>query len=82
MHSRLCTRQPLRNTPPDTTTRAYLNVYQPTGVDYRASCFCHKRVIDTGFICSVCLSIFCKDNMRLPACPTCKSTFAGRGGGG
>ncbi|GBF92401.1 hypothetical protein Rsub_05603 [Raphidocelis subcapitata] len=66
----------------DTTTRCYLNLYQPTGVDYRASCFCHKRVIDTGFICSVCLSIFCKDNMRLPACPTCKSVFAGRGGGG
>jgi hypothetical protein len=28
----------------------------------------------------VCLSIFCKDNMRLPRCPTCKSAFASRGG--
>jgi len=72
----------LKPQPQDTTTRAYLNLYQPTGVDYRASCFCHKRVIDTGFICSVCLSIFCKDNMRLPQCPTCKSVFARGAGGG
>ncbi|KAH7347719.1 RNA polymerase II transcription factor B subunit 4 [Plectosphaerella cucumerina] len=28
-------------------------------VDFRAACFCHGRVIDTGFVCSVCLSIFC-----------------------
>ncbi len=29
-------------------------------VDFRAACFCHRNVIDTGFICSVCLSIFCE----------------------
>lgn len=29
-------------------------------VDFRAACFCHRRVIDTGFVCSVCLSIFCE----------------------
>lgn len=28
-------------------------------VDFRAACFCHGRVVDTGFVCSVCLSIFC-----------------------
>ncbi|KAK2047418.1 transcription factor tfb4 [Colletotrichum somersetense] len=28
-------------------------------VDFRAACFCHGRVVDTGFVCSICLSIFC-----------------------
>ena len=30
------------------------------GVDFRAACFCHRNVVDTGFVCSVCLSIFCE----------------------
>ncbi|KAK0266069.1 hypothetical protein B0A54_06571 [Friedmanniomyces endolithicus] len=30
------------------------------GVDFRAACFCHKRVVDIGFVCSICLSIFCE----------------------
>lgn len=41
-------------------------------VDFRAACFCHRKVVDTGFVCSVCLSIFCevpKDG----ECLTCKS---------
>lgn len=29
-------------------------------VDFRAACFCHRRVVDTGFVCSICLSIFCE----------------------
>lgn len=29
-------------------------------VDFRAACFCHRKVIDTGFVCSICLSIFCE----------------------
>ncbi|KAL2139740.1 hypothetical protein VTI28DRAFT_4749 [Corynascus sepedonium] len=29
-------------------------------VDFRAACFCHRNVIDTGYVCSVCLSIFCE----------------------
>ncbi|KAF3766514.1 transcription factor Tfb4, partial [Cryphonectria parasitica EP155] len=31
-----------------------------TNVDFRAACFCHRKVIDTGFVCSICLSIFCE----------------------
>jgi transcription initiation factor TFIIH subunit 3 len=77
----------------DTATRATLSLGVGSGtqaVDYRASCFCHKNVIDTGYICSVCLSIFCKANMKLSQCPTCGSQFkqaaaaasaAGRGRG-
>ncbi|KAF6266389.1 transcription factor Tfb4-domain-containing protein [Scenedesmus sp. NREL 46B-D3] len=62
----------------DTATRASLSLGTGSGtqaVDYRASCFCHKNVIDTGYICSVCLSIFCKANMKLSQCPTCGSQF-------
>ncbi|KAK0634621.1 transcription factor Tfb4-domain-containing protein [Bombardia bombarda] len=29
-------------------------------VDFRAACFCHRNVVDTGFVCSICLSIFCE----------------------
>jgi transcription initiation factor TFIIH subunit 3 len=29
-------------------------------VDFRAACFCHRRVVDQGFVCSICLSIFCE----------------------
>ncbi|KAI1389156.1 transcription factor Tfb4 [Hypoxylon trugodes] len=29
-------------------------------VDFRAACFCHRKVVDTGFVCSICLSIFCE----------------------
>jgi len=25
-------------------------------VDFRAACFCHRRVVDLGFVCSVCLA--------------------------
>ena len=39
--------------------RALVSPSQDT-VDFRAACFCHRRVVDTGFVCSVCLSIFCE----------------------
>lgn len=45
------------------------------GVDFRAACFCHRRVVDTGFVCSVCLSIFCE----VPeggVCYTCENKLA------
>eukprot|EP00198_Chlamydomonas_reinhardtii_P013971 XP_001703308.1 TFIIH 34kDa subunit [Chlamydomonas reinhardtii] len=44
----------------DTATRKQLDEAQALGVDFRASCFCHKYVIETGYVCSVCLSIFCQ----------------------
>ncbi|TDZ58480.1 General transcription and DNA repair factor IIH subunit tfb4 [Colletotrichum trifolii] len=41
-------------------------------VDFRAACFCHGRVVDTGFVCSICLSIFCDvpDNAECLTCGT------------
>ncbi|KAJ3246127.1 RNA polymerase II transcription factor B subunit 4 [Chytriomyces hyalinus] len=39
-------------------------------VDFRASCFCHKRPCEIAFVCSVCLSIFCQ---KRDVCMTCGS---------
>nr|XP_027195073.1 general transcription factor IIH subunit 3-like [Dermatophagoides pteronyssinus] len=37
-----------------------------------AACFCHRKVLDIGYVCSVCLSIFCQ---FLPYCTTCNSNL-------
>ncbi|KAH0545560.1 hypothetical protein FGG08_000391 [Glutinoglossum americanum] len=44
---------------PDQTSRRYLIMPSQVNVDFRAACFCHKLVVDIGFVCSICLSIFC-----------------------
>lgn len=44
-------------------------------VDFRAACFCHRKVIDTGFVCSICLSIFCEVPQGAE-CLTCGNTLA------
>lgn len=43
------------------TQSSRLHLVLPTriDVDFRAACFCHRRVVDIGFVCSICLSIFC-----------------------
>ncbi|KAF9520291.1 hypothetical protein BS47DRAFT_749609 [Hydnum rufescens UP504] len=41
-------------------------------VDLRAACFCHKDIVDIGYVCSVCLSIFCSP---VPVCSTCRTKF-------
>ncbi|KAI9896414.1 hypothetical protein N3K66_008586 [Trichothecium roseum] len=59
----------------DTEARASLIIPTNDTVDFRAACFCHGNVVDTGFVCSVCLSIFCE----LPAdaeCLTCGTTLS------
>ncbi|KAL2459453.1 basal transcription factor complex subunit-related [Forsythia ovata] len=56
----------------DLHSRSFLQLPKPVGVDFRASCFCHKNTIDMGYICSVCLSIFCKHHKK---CSTCGSDF-------
>lgn len=37
-------------------------LYAPSAdsVDFRAACFCHRNVVDMGFVCSICLCIFCE----------------------
>ena len=41
---------------PDRETRSKLNLPKRTAVDFRAACFCHRQLIDVGYVCSVCLS--------------------------
>lgn len=36
--------------------RQILAVPTQDRIDFRAACFCHKNIIDIGFVCSVCLS--------------------------
>ncbi|XP_076367264.1 transcription factor B4 isoform X1 [Tachypleus tridentatus] len=57
---------------PDAKTRKQLVQPPPVHVDYRAACFCHRELIDTGYVCSVCLSIFCAFS---PICSTCQTAF-------
>lgn len=45
---------------PDQRTRRHLVLPTRVDVDFRAACFCHRRVVDVGFVCSICLSIFCE----------------------
>ncbi|KAJ1817065.1 RNA polymerase II transcription factor B subunit 4, partial [Coemansia sp. RSA 2599] len=57
----------------DHYTREILYMPGNEQIDFRATCFCHKRVIDIGYVCSVCLSIFCK---MAPVCSTCRTKFS------
>lgn len=43
-----------------------------SGVDFRAACFCHRRLVDLAYVCSVCLSVFCSFS---PVCSTCHTPF-------
>ncbi|KAI9492707.1 TFIIH subunit Tfb4/p34 [Zychaea mexicana] len=60
---------------PERYARKFLNLPNEDQVDFRAACFCHKRIVDIGYVCSVCLSIFCSWS---PVCSTCKTKFAFR----
>ncbi|KAK9841654.1 hypothetical protein WJX74_009570 [Apatococcus lobatus] len=57
--------------------RTFLRSPEQAGVDFRASCFCHKNLIDLGFVCSVCLSIFCQHQLECPTCGTVYGSSAG-----
>lgn len=35
-----------------------------------AACFCHRKILEVGYVCSVCVSIFCQYQ---PYCSTCNS---------
>ncbi|XP_072908116.1 general transcription factor IIH subunit 3 [Hemitrygon akajei] len=52
--------------------RSQLVLPPPVHVDYRAACFCHRNLIEIGYVCSVCLSIFCNFS---PICTTCETAF-------
>ncbi|EGX47029.1 RNA polymerase II transcription factor B subunit 4 [Orbilia oligospora] len=56
---------------PDHLARQSLILPTKVDVDFRAACFCHKKVLDIGFVCSVCLSIFCEPPQGA-VCSTCQ----------
>ena len=45
--------------PSPQSPRLHLILPTSISVDFRAACFCHRDVVDIGFVCSICLSIFC-----------------------
>ena len=53
-------------------TRQLLQQPKARGFTSQATCFCHRKTIDIGFVCSVCLSVFCS---RQPECLTCGTSF-------
>jgi len=57
---------------PSPSIRRILAVPTQDKIDFRAACFCHKTIVDVGFVCSVCLSIFCQP---VPVCSTCRTKF-------
>jgi transcription initiation factor TFIIH subunit 3 len=76
---------------PSTAIRSVLAVPVQDQVDLRASCFCHKDIVDIGYVCSVCLSStllspaasLTTSDKRLPTvfcapvpvCSTCRTKF-------
>lgn len=64
---------------PSRSIRPQLMFPAEDDVDYRAACFCHRRIVDIGYICSVCLSstyvadtVFCEPR---ESCLICRSKF-------
>lgn len=57
---------------PDQNMRHKLQLPSNVEIDYRAACFCHKKLVEIGFVCSVCLSIYCQ---FIPKCSTCQTRF-------
>lgn len=57
---------------PGAETRKQMILPPRVHVDYRAACFCHRNLIEIGYVCSVCLSIFCTFS---PICSTCQTAF-------
>ncbi|QIW99029.1 hypothetical protein AMS68_004547 [Peltaster fructicola] len=63
---------------PDLSARQHLiSPGNDSNVDFRAACFCHRRIVDLGFVCSICLSIFCEPTLdENGGCLTCSSTLS------
>lgn len=57
---------------PSKTLRSRLVLPKADVVDYRTACFCHRNLVEVGYVCSVCLSIFCT---FAPICSTCRTHF-------
>lgn len=61
----------------DAASRAFLR--SASSNDGKVPCFCHRRCINLGYVCSVCLSIFCE---KMEKCRTCGTVYAVKAAGG
>lgn len=52
----------------DAAMREDLKVPKLAAVSHKATCFCHKRLISIGYVCSVCLSVFCQPQIPCQVC--------------
>ena len=69
---------------PSATSRIHLITPTRVDVDFRAACFCHRNIIPIGYVCSICLSIFCDqslDALDKEGCLTCGTQLSARGQG-
>jgi len=60
---------------PGKAARKHLQLPQQESVDMRATCFITQEMIDEGYVCSVCLSVFSEEQAQ---CRTCGTRFAFR----
>jgi transcription factor TFB4 len=51
----------------DSSGAATLSLPLQTNVDFRGSCFCHGKIVDVGYVCSVCLSGILALSLTSPA---------------
>jgi transcription initiation factor TFIIH subunit 3 len=58
---------------PSTAARALLNAPYQKVVEFKASCFCHKKPVEFAYMCSVCLALTCS---KSPVCDTCGTEAA------
>ncbi|KAK9449285.1 TFIIH subunit Tfb4/p34 [Limtongia smithiae] len=61
----------------DSVLRRHLVLPTQSGVNFRAACFCHKRIVDVGYVCNVCFSIFCEPPAD-GSCAICDTIFDAR----
>lgn len=64
---------------PSKKIRQFLRLPSSDSVDLRASCFLTKTMIDEGYVCSVCLSVFGTEEILCPTCGT-RFTFRSKAG--
>ncbi|KAK9330798.1 TFIIH subunit Tfb4/p34 [Lipomyces starkeyi] len=59
---------------PDRALRKHLVIPTQSSIDFRAACFCHNRIVDIGYVCNICLSIYCQPPAD-GSCAICDTIF-------
>jgi len=54
----------------DINSRRYIAIPLQKEVNYKVSCFCHHVAVNQGFVCSICLSVFCNAAEKCLVCGT------------